>query len=118
MCFCFFVWFDSFSICSCPRGFIRTSNGSCNDINECESTARCDAENQVCFNTEGSYNCLDILPASTACSEGYRYNYKSEQCQGILLNITERMNIKSNVLSDVILDDNASCLQCHMSVDR
>ncbi|XP_076455301.1 hemicentin-1-like isoform X2 [Babylonia areolata] len=47
--------------CSCPQGYRLAADGySCTDINECwEERIQCGQE-QMCFNTRGSYSCIDI----------------------------------------------------------
>ncbi|XP_071495091.1 low-density lipoprotein receptor-related protein 1-like [Diadema antillarum] len=49
-------------LCVCPEGFQAPSDNPtvCQDIDECDMYGTCD---QVCTNTEGSYNC--------SCAEGY-----------------------------------------------
>lgn len=84
----------------CPTGHtLNAERGECEDINECESDeATCDIDTQVCFNTVGSYKCLDILTderqssvgsaASSSrahdCDTGLRYNTKTDECDGML----------------------------------
>ncbi|KAK7094973.1 hypothetical protein V1264_006443 [Littorina saxatilis] len=48
-------------VCSCPDGYRLGSDGySCTDINECwEQRIQC-GEDQMCFNTRGSYSCIDV----------------------------------------------------------
>ncbi|XP_033629026.1 low-density lipoprotein receptor-related protein 2-like [Asterias rubens] len=41
-------------ICSCGAGFAASSDGICEDIDECYLSRPCD---QVCFNRKGSYDC-------------------------------------------------------------
>lgn len=68
----------------CRKGYKRdTNNRTCIDIDECETgEADCDLDEQVCFNTDGSFKCIDVSEPS-ACPDGYRYNVKTETCQGM-----------------------------------
>lgn len=55
------------------------------DIDECDSSDTiCNIDTQVCYNTPGSYKCLDIVSPESAknCSAGLRYNVKLDQCDG------------------------------------
>ncbi|XP_055383943.1 fibulin-1 [Condylostylus longicornis] len=66
---------------SCPTGYSRSEiTGDCEDIDECNSrfNIKCNS-NQYCFNTIGSYKCMDIKP--TTCQDGYRFNAKTEECE-------------------------------------
>lgn len=36
----------------------------------------------MCYNTAGSYKCLDVLPAVTSCPEGFQFNADTKQCDG------------------------------------
>lgn len=88
----------------CPAGHVlNAGRGECEDINECESDeVTCDIDTQVCFNTAGSYKCLDIISyekqsaaaAATEdaapslgiahdCEPGLRYNTKTDECDGM-----------------------------------
>lgn len=52
--------------CACMFGFTQDGNGSCSDINECETgTNECHSES-VCINTKGSYKCQ--------CKDGFTGN--------------------------------------------
>lgn len=68
----------------CQLGFARNdSSGICEDIDECEDgDVTCNIETQVCFNTPGSYRCLDVEPVT--CQDGYRKNPETKQCEGRL----------------------------------
>lgn len=68
----------------CPSGYIKNEQtGKCEDIDECEGTdATCNIETQVCHNTPGSYECLDINRPSTSCPNGFRFDSKIKQCLG------------------------------------
>lgn len=67
----------------CSAGYSKNdSTGECDDIDECEDgEVTCNIETQVCFNTIGSYKCLDIAPA-TSCPDGYKQNSITRQCEG------------------------------------
>lgn len=60
--------------------------GKCEDIDECEGTdVTCNMETQACYNTPGSYKCLDILPVGStprACPNGFKFDEKIKQCLG------------------------------------
>ncbi|KAK2714568.1 hypothetical protein QYM36_008952 [Artemia franciscana] len=45
------------SYCACPVGFSTNSDGSCSDINECESLSNACAPGAICSNTVGSFSC-------------------------------------------------------------
>nr|XP_023691796.1 fibulin-5 [Paramormyrops kingsleyae] len=48
--------------CVCPPGYLVYDDGrSCEDINECETGNNTCRTEQVCFNFQGSYKCLDPL---------------------------------------------------------
>lgn len=85
------------------------------DIDECESSDVLCESQQYCYNTLGSYKCLDILLPSGSeasvdnspkkCSDGLRHNAKTDECDGkshkphkkitiyILLNILTLMDL-------------------------
>ncbi|KAJ6646501.1 Fibulin-1 [Pseudolycoriella hygida] len=69
----------------CDAGYIKNEqSGECEDIDECESgDATCDMSSQVCYNTLGNYKCLDIIQSPSVCSDGFRYNAKTESCDDI-----------------------------------
>lgn len=79
------VYFPTISE-ECPEGFTKNEHsGRCEDIDECESTeVTCNIDTQVCYNTEGSYRCLDIQPAPTqkSCPNGYEFDLRIKQCVG------------------------------------
>ncbi|KAL3837136.1 hypothetical protein ACJMK2_022514, partial [Sinanodonta woodiana] len=56
----------------CPKGFISTNDGRCEDINECIADGAC---TQICNNTYGSYTC--------SCFEGFQKPDDSDKCQDI-----------------------------------
>ncbi|KAF4016760.1 hypothetical protein G4228_008189 [Cervus hanglu yarkandensis] len=58
----------------CPPGFIR-QNGVCTDINECEEDGIECGPGQMCFNTRGSYQCVD-----TPCPATYRQGSSPGTC--------------------------------------
>ena len=43
--------------CKCKAGFVRSSSGSCTDVDECSGDNDCDA-NAKCENTIGSFSCF------------------------------------------------------------
>ncbi|XP_074650029.1 uncharacterized protein LOC141905155 [Tubulanus polymorphus] len=48
--------------CRCSKGFRMSSNRvSCNDIDECQNEKSPCAKNQICMNTQGSYECYNTL---------------------------------------------------------
>ena len=70
---------------SCATGYEKNKiTNKCVDINECENgDATCDPDKQACYNTMGSYKCLEILPTDeTHCDDGFRYNARINQCTG------------------------------------
>lgn len=75
---------DSESDAECESGYIKNKDNLCEDIDECETgDATCDLKTEVCFNKPGTYNCLGVIPQSTNCDKGLRFNVKTEQCEGI-----------------------------------
>lgn len=78
--FCLFV--------RCAAGYTKNiETKECQDINECDTgEANCDINNQACYNTIGSFKCLDILVSerSSHCEEGFRYQSRIDQCVGKL----------------------------------
>lgn len=78
----------------CPLGYTKNEQtGECDDIDECEGTdVTCNMDTQVCYNTKGSYKCLDIKPATevNACPSGYKFESKIKQCVGMELMTDER----------------------------
>lgn len=68
----------------CESGYFKNKENICEDIDECETgDATCDLKTEVCFNKPGTYNCLAVIPSSTICDKGLRFNVKTEQCEGI-----------------------------------
>lgn len=70
----------------CLTGYSKNdSTGECDDIDECEDgEVTCNIETQVCYNTIGSYKCLDIASA-TSCPDGYKQNSITKLCEGKLV---------------------------------
>lgn len=72
----------------CASGYTRNKvTEKCEDTDECETgEATCNATNQACYNTAGSYKCLNILSTDdrqeNACEEGFRYHPRIDQCTG------------------------------------
>lgn len=58
----------------CPPGFIR-QDGVCADINECEEDGIECGPGQMCFNTRGSFQCVD-----TPCPTTYRQGSSPGTC--------------------------------------
>lgn len=69
----------------CPLGYNKNEEtGSCDDIDECEERAdvTCNMDTQVCLNTPGSYQCLEITQVPVTCPNGFKYEPKVKQCIG------------------------------------
>uniref|UniRef100_A0A8W7JRU8 EGF-like domain-containing protein n=1 Tax=Anopheles albimanus TaxID=7167 RepID=A0A8W7JRU8_ANOAL len=80
---------------SCTKGYRRNMRtGQCEDVNECETgEATCDAQSQVCRNTRGSFQCIDVLVPNIDCEAGYQP--KNGKCEDInecleLLDVCDR----------------------------
>ncbi|XP_058117872.1 fibulin-1-like [Anopheles coustani] len=58
----------------CEKGFQRNARtDECEDVNECETgEATCDAVRQICRNSRGGYQCVDIILPDIACEPGYQ----------------------------------------------
>jgi len=56
--------------CFCPAGYRRLYNGRCHDRNECLTHNDC-STSQKCFNTKGSYKCVDY-----SCPQDYKQIFK------------------------------------------
>lgn len=70
----------------CEIGYVKNKENMCEDIDECETgDATCDLKTEVCFNKPGTFNCLAVIPQSTKCEKGLRFNVKTEQCEGIYI---------------------------------
>ncbi|XP_072345995.1 latent-transforming growth factor beta-binding protein 4 isoform X2 [Scyliorhinus torazame] len=54
----------------CPRGFEKTVDGKCEDINECSLPGIC--QNAKCLNVRGSYSCV--------CSRGFVQDTSKSRC--------------------------------------
>lgn len=117
-----------FSSSDCPSGHTKNEqSGECEDIDECEGTdVPCNMENQVCYNTPGSFKCLDILPAPDAvsCPNGFRFESKIKQCVDI--NECETKTAKCGGLECVNVPGGYECVDskktaaryiCHSSHD-
>uniref|UniRef100_A0A2K6FSN4 Hemicentin 2 n=1 Tax=Propithecus coquereli TaxID=379532 RepID=A0A2K6FSN4_PROCO len=62
--------------CLCPAGYrLLPSGRNCQDINECEEDGIECGPSQMCFNTRGSYQCVD-----TACPATYRQGPSPGTC--------------------------------------
>ena len=48
---------QNYGMCTCPRGFALTLDGSCNDIDECEQNKNICGSGATCTNLAGSYKC-------------------------------------------------------------
>ncbi|XP_062605771.1 uncharacterized protein LOC134267581 isoform X2 [Saccostrea cucullata] len=120
--------------CDCVTGF-NNSNGSCIDINECQSPTSCQ---QICTNTQGSYQCdcntgfnlsnekycIDINECIDArcqdcnnwpggfeclCDQGYKVNTTThKECQ----NIDECADGSNQCSSDAICTDSIGSYLC------
>ncbi|PVD21525.1 hypothetical protein C0Q70_17323 [Pomacea canaliculata] len=66
--------------CTCPPGYRLAPDGySCQDINECwEDRIQCGTD-QVCFNTRGSFTCIDV-PCPTNYVRDPTTNYCVLEC--------------------------------------
>ncbi|TRZ13268.1 hypothetical protein HGM15179_013842 [Zosterops borbonicus] len=64
--------------CLCPTGYRLLSNGkTCQDVDECrEGTIQC-GSSQMCFNTRGGAQCVDV-----PCPAGYRRGSSPGLCVG------------------------------------
>ena len=55
------------------------------DVDECASTTNhtncSEVDNEMCINTEGSFNCI--------CSKGYSNNSTDDACQGTYLHLVQ-----------------------------
>lgn len=71
----------------CPAGYAMDPHlKKCLDVDECDTgDADCDMESQVCRNEAGSYKCVDIMPPSSDCEAGFRFNVVTESCEGMYL---------------------------------
>ena len=74
---------------NCDVGFARNGETDlCEDIDECETIENlCDIDKQVCYNTRGSFRCLNIQNGEEVnhreeCETGMRWNMKLDQCEG------------------------------------
>ncbi|KAL6061907.1 hypothetical protein STEG23_031526, partial [Scotinomys teguina] len=62
--------------CLCPSGYrLLPSGRNCQDINECEEDGIECGPGQICFNTRGSYQCVD-----TPCPAAYRQGSSPGTC--------------------------------------
>ncbi|MFH4973913.1 hypothetical protein AB6A40_000622 [Gnathostoma spinigerum] len=61
----------AFACESCRRGWIKSEEGECKDIDECLTGNPCTANHMVCVNTNGSYRC--------DCKAGYMKD-ASDEC--------------------------------------
>lgn len=54
------------------------------DADECEESTdvTCNMETQVCVNTPGSYQCLEITHVPVTCPNGFKFDPKVKQCIG------------------------------------
>ncbi|XP_038158668.1 fibulin-5 [Cyprinodon tularosa] len=86
----------SFS-CICPPGYyLYEDSRSCEDVNECESgTNNCTTEQeQVCFNFQGGFTCLDPLqcppPYITVSDDQCMCSAENPACRGLAFTILYR----------------------------
>lgn len=68
---------------SCSKGYQKDIlSDKCIDVDECDTSEATCTNNQVCINEIGSYKCIDILPPNSDCKTGFRFNVKTETCEG------------------------------------
>ena len=65
---------DGSFICHCHDGYRKTSDTTCDDINECEEDLHDCDENAKCVNLPGSYYCY--------CKDGYSGGGRKGDCFG------------------------------------
>lgn len=77
-------WWNVDHFSDCDTGYKKNyETGECEDLDECATVdVTCNIDTQVCYNTLGSYKCLDILQAAPKCQDGFRLNMKTDQCDG------------------------------------
>uniref|UniRef100_A0A182JMQ3 EGF-like domain-containing protein n=1 Tax=Anopheles atroparvus TaxID=41427 RepID=A0A182JMQ3_ANOAO len=58
----------------CEKGFQKNARtNECEDVDECETgEASCDAARQICRNSRGGFQCVDIILPDIACDAGYQ----------------------------------------------
>ncbi|KPP69275.1 hypothetical protein Z043_111981, partial [Scleropages formosus] len=67
---------DGQARCSCFPGFALAADGrTCEDVNECQSSAHGCSRGQVCVNAEGSFRCAGL---GELCAEGFVLNVNGE----------------------------------------
>lgn len=69
----------------CPVGYNKNEDtDGCDDIDECEERTdlTCNMATQVCLNTPGSYQCLEIHHVPVTCPSGFTFDPKVKQCIG------------------------------------